>query len=419
MILSNVTLPSGISADICIENGVITEIGKTQGKGIDCSGLVCLPGLVDLHTHLREPGYETSETILSGSRAAAMGGYTAVFAMANTHPVTDTAEVAAQVRDLGLRAGYASVNPIGAITRGLLGDEVTDFAQMTSMAGVRIFSDDGNCVAKTDVMREAMIRAANASAVLAQHAQEPSMTVDAQMNSSALSVELGLKGWPAEAEASIIKRDAELALETGAHLHVCHITTAEGLEVVRWAKSKGANITAEVTPHHLLLTEELVRSYNPVFKVNPPLRNSEDVQTLRSGLIDGTIDVLATDHAPHSSEKKDCEWHRAANGMIGLEAAASVLQLVLISSGAGTWEDFARIASVKPAEIGALVDHGQIRVGKPANLTLIDPQASRRISNQSESLSRNNPWVDNELPGRVIHTVFNGKFTVKEGAIVD
>jgi dihydroorotase len=420
MILSSVTLPSGETTDITIDNGVITAIGRTQSKGIDCSGMVCLPGLVDLHTHLREPGYESSETIETGSAAAAMGGYTAVFAMANTLPVTDSAEVAEFVFEKGQRVGLVDVQPIGAVTKRLEGKELSDLEAMAlSKARVRVFSDDGNCVDDSGLMKRALIEAKRFDGVIAQHAQSHELTVGSQMNDSALSAELGLTGWPAAAEVEIIKRDIELSLELDARVHICHITTAEGLDVVRWGKSKGAKVTSEVTPHHLMLTQELVRTLDPVYKVNPPLRLKTDTIALREGLLDGSIDILATDHAPHAAEKKSCDWSMAANGMTGLEVAASVLQQVLIEEGGQGWEMFAKVASTIPSQIGRLFHHGQIAEGRQANLVLIDPSARRLIDSTTQSLSTNNPWIGLELPGRVVHTLLRGVFTVKDGQLAN
>jgi dihydroorotase len=417
IILKNVTLPNGSGADIAIENGHITQIGSVTGSGFDCSGLQALPGFVDVHTHLREPGFEASETILSGSKSAAAGGYTAVMAMANTSPVTDTPEVADFILDSGVKAGYVEVQPIGSVTKGLGGVELSDIKELSeSRSKVRMFSDDGVCVFDENLMREALLAVKNFNGVIAQHAQDPTMTVGAQMNAGALASELGLSGWPAEAEESIIKRDAQLAEQTGSRLHICHLTTAGAVEVVRWAKARGINITAEVTPHHLLLTEELVRSYDSVYKVNPPLRKLEDTIALREALLDGTIDVLGTDHAPHSREKKECEWQNAAFGMVGLEHAASVLQEVLIQSGA-SWERFASILSTKPAEIAGLDHQGKLSVGSSANITLIDPSAKRVIERQTNSKSVNNPFAGITLPGQIVHTIFQGRFTVMDSTV--
>ena len=417
LILKNVQLPTGAGADIEIENGRITSIGSLSDSGVDCSGLIALPGFVDVHTHLREPGFESSETIVSGSRSAAAGGYTAVLAMANTNPVTDNAEIADLILDAGLAAGLLEVQPIGSVTRGLQGQELSDIAGLAaSRSSVRMFSDDGVCVFDPELMRKALIAVKKFDGVIAQHAQDPTLTVGSQMNAGALATELGLTGWPAEAEEAIIKRDAQLAEETGSRLHICHLTTAGAVEVVRWAKKRGINITAEVTPHHLLLTEELARSYDPVYKVNPPLRRTEDTVALREALLDGTIDVLGTDHAPHSAEKKECEWQNAAFGMVGLEHAASVLQEVLIGNG-GSWERFAHVLSTKPAQIASLKNQGNLEVGAMANISLIDPTATRVIAKQTYSKSANNPFAGISLPGQVVHTIFEGRFTVKDSLI--
>ncbi len=410
--LKNATLPNGTDADIEIADGRITSIGKSSTSGLDCAGLIALPGFVDVHTHLREPGFESSETILSGSKSAAAGGYTAVMAMANTMPVTDKAEVADFILEAGRTAGYVQVQPIGSVTIGLKGESLSDIQGLAnSQSQVRMFSDDGVCVFDEDLMRQALVAVKAFGGVIAQHAQDPTKTVGAQMNAGALATELGLTGWPAEAEESIIERDALLAESTGSRLHICHLTTAGAVEVVRWAKKRGINITAEVTPHHLMLTEELVRSYDPVFKVNPPLRKLEDTLALRAALLDGTIDVIGTDHAPHSAEKKECEWQNAAFGMVGLEHAASVLQEVLIGSG-GSWERFSQIMSTKPAQIAGLANQGKLEVGALANLTLLDPSGKRVIQSQTNSKSANNPFAGIELAGQIIHTIYQGEFTV-------
>lgn len=417
VILKNIKLPNGSGADIEIQNGRITSIGAISNSGIDCSGLIALPGFVDVHTHLREPGFEASETILSGSRSAAAGGYTAVLAMANTNPVTDKSEIADFILDAGTAAGLVEVQPIGSVTKGLQGQELSDIAGLAaSRSKVRMFSDDGVCVFDPELMRSALLTVKKFDGVIAQHAQDPTLTVGSQMNAGALATELGLTGWPAEAEEAIIKRDAQLAEETGSRLHICHLTTAGAVEVVRWAKKRGINITAEVTPHHLLLTEELARSYDPVYKVNPPLRKTEDTLALRDALLDGTIDVLGTDHAPHSAEKKECEWQNAAFGMVGLEHAASVLQEVLIGNG-GSWERFAHVLSTKPAQIAALTNQGSLEVGSVANISLIDPSAKRMITRDTHSKSANNPFAGNSLPGRVVHTLYQGRFTVQDSII--
>ena len=419
IVLKGASLATGEKVDLKIENGLIVELGSVSESGIDCSGLVLLPGFVDVHTHLREPGFEASETILSGSRSAAAGGYTAVCSMANTHPVSDTAALVEQVHELGVAAGYVDVQPIGAVTKGLAGKELAEISAMaSSKAQVRIFSDDGSCVFDPELMEQALVQVKKFGGVVAQHAQDPSLTPNAQMNQGALATELGLAGWPAIAEEKIIERDALLAEKTGARLHICHLTTAGAVDIVRWAKSRGISITAEVTPHHLLLTQELVRSYDPVFKVNPPLRQTEDTLTLQEALIDGTIDVLGTDHAPHSAEKKDCEWDAAAFGMVGLENAAGVLQQVLIESGRSDWTRFAEVISTKPALLAGLKDQGALAIGSVANITLIDPSVQRVVAAKTQSKSSNNPFAGMKLPGQVVMTIYRGRFTVQDRELV-
>ncbi|MEV6778859.1 dihydroorotase [Streptomyces syringium] len=385
---------------------------------IEADGRILLPGLVDLHTHLREPGREDSETVLTGTRAAASGGFTAVFAMANTFPVADTAGVVEQVWRLGKESGYCDVQPIGAVTVGLEGKKLAELGAMhDSAAGVRVFSDDGKCVDDAVIMRRALEYVKAFDGVVAQHAQEPRLTEGAQMNEGVVSAELGLGGWPAVAEESIIARDVLLAEHVGSRVHICHLSTAGSVEIVRWAKSRGIDVTAEVTPHHLLLTDELVRSYNPVYKVNPPLRTEADVMALREALADGTIDIVATDHAPHPHEDKDCEWGAAAMGMVGLETALSVVQHTMVDTGLLDWEAVADRMSVRPAAIGRLEGHGRpIAAGEPANLTLLD-SAYRGVVDPAgfASRSRNTPYEGRELPGRVTHTFLRGRATVVDG----
>ena len=418
--LVGVTLPNGKLSNVAIDGDRITAVGQEQhGELIDCNGLVLLPGFVDLHTHLRQPGFEQSETVLTGSMAAAKGGYTAVHPMANTMPVADNAGVVEQVQRLGMDAGLVEVQPIGAVTVGLEGEKLAELGSMNaSKANVTIFSDDGKCVSDALVMRRALSYVKTFNGVIAQHAQEPRLTQNAQMNEGAVSAELGLAGWPAVAEESIIARDIMLAELTGSRLHVCHVSTKGSVEQIKLGKARGVQVTAEVTPHHLLLTDELARSYDPVYKVNPPLRTASDVQALREALIDGTIDVIGTDHAPHPDELKTCEWSNAAFGMLGLETAASIAQLVLIDSGKSTWERLAQVLSVVPAQISGMEHQGQeIAAGSYANLCLIDPQAKLSITDGGQSKSSNQPYKGMELPGRVVHTIFNGKFTVRNGEL--
>ncbi len=424
LLIQGASLFGGHSADIRVRDGVIAAVGSLSPelgeRTIDAAGLVAVPGLVDLHTHLREPGGEASETVLTGTRAAAAGGFTAVHAMANTSPVADTAGVVEQVQRLGERHGYATVRPIGAVTVGLEGRQLAEIGAMAhSSAAVRVFSDDGFCVHDPLLMRRALEYVATFGGVIAQHAQEPRLTEGAQMNESALSGELGLTGWPAVAEEAIIARDVLLAQHVGARLHVCHLSTAGSVEVVRWAKARGIHVTAEVTPHHLLLTEELARGYDPRFKVNPPLRRDDDVHALRQALADGTIDIVATDHAPHPDEAKQCTWAEAANGMVGLESALSVVQLAMVETGLLDWAGVARVLSTTPAAIGKLAGYdAPLEVGSAAHVTLVEPEARRTWSTEHlHGRSVNTPYTGRELPGRVVHTVHGGIVTVHDGVL--
>lgn len=416
----------GTRADFLVADGLIAEIGSrlsdARATVVDADGLVALPGLVDLHTHLREPGGEHSETILTGSRAAAIGGFTAVHAMANTSPVADTAGVVEQVQALGEDAGYVTVRPVGAVTIGLGGTRLAEIGAMArSRAKVRVFSDDGKCVADPLLMRRALEYVTTFDGVIAQHAQEPRLTEDAQLNEGAISSELGLAGWPAVAEEAIIARDVLLAQHVGARLHICHLSTAGSVDIIRWAKARGVQVTAEVAPHHLLLTEELALSYDARFKVNPPLRRTEDVEALRAGVADGTIDIIATDHAPHPAEGKDCAWAEAAFGMVGLESALSIVQASLVDLGHITWSDVGRVLSSAPAAIGRVDGYARgIAQGGRADFTLVDPSATRNFSvTQLRGRSVNSPYLGLSLPGRVMTTVHAGYLTVWDGELVD
>jgi len=426
IIIKGATLPDGTTTDILVDGGVVAETGtglSANGASvIDAHGLTALPGLVDLHTHLREPGFEQSETVLTGSRAAAIGGFTSVFAMANTSPVADTAGVVEQVASLGAAHGYVTVRPIGAVTTGLAGQALSEIGAMAgSRAAVRVFSDDGICVSDPLLMRRALEYVKTFDGVIAQHAQDPRLTEGAQMNEGALSSELGLAGWPAVAEESIIARDVLLAQHVGARLHICHLSTAGSVDVIRWAKARGIDVTAEVTPHHLLLTEQLVRGYDSRFKVNPPLRREEDVLALREALADGTIDIVATDHAPHPLEAKECAWDEAANGMVGLESALSVVQAAVVDTGYLTFSDVARVLSSKPAEIGRLAGYDTaFAPGNHANFTLYDAAASREFGTEHlHGKSVNSPYLARTLPGRVVATIHDGYATVLDGELVD
>jgi dihydroorotase len=417
-LIKNVSVVGNEPTDLLLRDGVVAEVGPglsaPDAEVIDGTGLVALPGLVDLHTHLREPGREDAETVETGSRAATLGGYTAVFAMANTSPVADTAGVVEQVWRLGREAALVDVQPIGAVTVGLAGERLAELGAMaTSAAKVRIFSDDGHCVADPRLMRRALEYVKAFDGIIAQHAEEPRLTEGAQMHEGEVSTRLGLTGWPAVAEEAIIARDVLLAEHVGSRLHVCHVSTAGSVEVLRHAKARGVRVTAEVTPHHLLLTDELAASYDPVYKVNPPLRTAADVQALRAALIEGVIDVVATDHAPHATEDKECEWAYARPGMVGLETALPVVLSVLGEQ----WDLIAERMSRAPARIAGLAGHGiDPAVGVPANLTLIDP-AARRVVDPSAlaSRSRNTPYAGTTLPGRIVATFLRGEPTVLDG----
>jgi dihydroorotase len=428
LLISGADLLGAGRQDVLVRDGVIAEIGtldpsaRTIDQTIEADGLIALPGLVDLHTHLREPGREDAETIASGSAAAAVGGFTAILAMANTTPVTDTAEAAERILDLGRLCGLVDVQPVGAVTKGLAGEELAELGLMArSRAAVRVFSDDGRCVHDARVMRRALEYVKAFNGVVSQHAQDPKLADShACCHEGELSGRLGLPGWPGIAEEVIVARDVMLARHTGSRVHIAHVSTAGSVEVIRWAKGQGISVTAEVTPHHLMLTTDLVAGYDPTFKVNPPLRPSEDVEVLRAALADGTIDAVATDHAPHARHDKEHAFVDAAFGMLGLETALSVVSDVMVSSGLLDWAGVARVMSVRPAQIAALTGHGRpIAVGEPANLTLVDPAATVTVDrDESLSLSRNNPWHGRRLTGAVSATVLHGVPTVLKGELV-
>lgn len=412
-------------SDLAIENEVFVDpsgvdAGAPGVEEIDATGLIALPGLVDLHTHLRQPGMDHAETVLSGSRAAAAGGFTCVHAMANTNPVADSVGVTDLVYRLGKEAGYVDVRPIGAVTKGVAGEELAGIAGMANGdAQVRVFSDDGHCVSDSLVMRRALEYVSTFDGVIAQHAQDPRLTEGAQINEGALSASLGLAGWPAVAEEAIIARDILLAEHTGARLHICHLSTAGSVEIVRQAKARGVSITAEATPHHLLLTEELTAGYDPIFKVNPPLRRNEDVEAVRAGVADGTIDIVATDHAPHPVEAKDCAFDEAAFGMLGLEVALNVVYKALVEPGHLDWAGVANVMSATPAAIGGVKGYdAPLELGAPAHLTLVDPEGEKKAV-MRYSRSSNNPYRDLTLPGSVQYTFYNGVATVAAGNLVE
>ncbi|SLM88789.1 dihydroorotase [Brachybacterium nesterenkovii] len=411
------------AADVLVAGGVIAAIGADleapeDAEVVEADGCILLPGLVDLHTHLREPGGEEAETVETGTRAAALGGFTAVHAMANTDPVADTAGVVEQVHARGEEAGWCDVRPIGAVTVGLGGQSLAPLdAMAASRARVRVFSDDGKCVHDPVLMRRALEYVKTFDGVIAQHAQDPRLTEGSQMHEGVVSAQLGLAGWPAVAEESIIARDVLLAEHVGSRLHVCHLSTAGSVEIVRWAKQRGVDVTAEVTPHHLLLTDERARGYDATFKVNPPLRTEADVEAVRAGLADGTIDIVATDHAPHPRDAKDREWDVAAFGMTGLETALPVLQATMVDTGRLSWRDVARVLSETPSAIARDEQQGRpLAVGEPANLLVWDPRpTSVVVPEEQATRSTNSPYRGQELPGRNVLTLLRGRPTVRDG----
>ena len=385
---------------------------------LDADGLIALPGLVDLHTHLREPGREDAETVESGTLAGARGGFTAVLAMANTTPITDTAEAAAHIAALGARSGYAEVVPVGAVSKGLDGVELAELGLMARCsAGVRVFSDDGHCVSDARLMRRALEYVRAFDGVVAQHAQDPQLAGSgACCHEGEISGKLGLSGWPPAAEAGIVARDVQIAELTRSRLHICHVSCAETVDVIRWAKQRSINVTAEVAPHHLALTTSEVLGYDPTYKVNPPLRPHEHVEALREGLADGTIDAVATDHAPHARHDKEHAFAEAALGMLGLETALAVVVETMINPGLLSWSELANRMSIMPAHIARLSGQGQpLAVGEPANVVLVDPSARTVVDRDaSASLSRNNPWHGRELPDPVVTTIWAGRVTYQK-----
>ncbi len=421
LLLVGADVVGGGRSDLGIRDGALVPAADVSptAERIDADGLVALPGLVDLHTHLRQPGREDAETIATGTRAAARGGYTAVLAMANLTPVTDTAEAAQHVATLGERDGSAEVVPVGAVSKGLAGSELAELGLMArSPARVRVFSDDGRCVADARLMRRALEYVRAFDGCIAQHAQDPQLAgPDACCHEGDISGRLGLPGWPAAAEATIVARDVHLAELTRSRLHVCHVSSAETVDVLRWAKARGIGVTAEVTPHHLMLTTDEVLGYDPTYKVNPPLRPAEDVEAVRAALADGTIDAVATDHAPHARHDKEHAFAEAAFGMLGLETALAVVLDTMVSTGRLDWPQVAMRMSHAPAHIARLPGQGQtLEAGQPANLMLVDPSARAVVDRDaSASLSRNNPWHGRELPDPVALTIWQGRITYRRG----
>ena len=421
LLIENLVDLDGSRRSFAISAGRFVDAGTLGGdiRRLDGKGRLITPGLVDLHTHLREPGREDAETVLSGSQAAVAGGYTAISAMPNTSPVADTAGVVEQVYRLGQSHGLCEVFPIGAVTVGQAGEQLAELVAMNqSEAQVRLFSDDGYCVWDPLIMRRALEYVKQFDGIIAQHAQDPRLTQESQMNEGIVSARLGLKGWPAAAEESIIARDILLTDHVESRLHICHVTTARGVELIRWAKARGIRVTAEVTPHHLLLTDQLAETYDPIYKVNPPLRTERDVMALREGVVDGTIDIIATDHAPHPTESKECEWQSAAFGMVGLETSLSVSYLALVSSGLMAWSQLIERMSITPAQIAGYSNQGSLENGAPASFAIFDPNQSWQVEPAAlRSKSKNTPFAQMELPGRVVATFFRGEFVFGEEAL--
>ena len=418
----------GDPVDVLIRDGLISAIGADAGAAAptdtevhDLGGSVLLPGFVDLHTHLREPGREDTETIASGSAAAALGGYTAVFAMANTQPPQDNQTVTDSVWRIGQEVGLCAVHPVGAVTVGLKGEQLTEMGQMAAgAAGVRVFSDDGMCVYDPLIMRRALEYSAGLGVLIAQHAEEPRLTKGAVAHEGPTAARLGLTGWPRSAEESIVARDAILARDAGARVHICHASTTGTVELLKWAKDQGISISAEVTPHHLLLDDSKLETYDGVYRVNPPLREAKDARALRAALVSGVIDCVATDHAPHAAQEKCCEFAAARPGMLGLETALPIVAALLVETGDMTWRDLARVMSVRPAEIAGLTDQGRpIEVGEPANLAVVDPDSSWTvIGDELASLSANTPYEGMTFSARVVGTIYRGRVTTRNGQVI-
>jgi dihydroorotase len=403
--------------DVAVADGRIASEASSDAEVVDCEGLLVLPGLVDLHTHLREPGLEHKETILTGTRAAAVGGYTAVSAMANTDPVIDHAGVVAEIRERARAAGLADVFPVGAITKGLAGESLAELGALVE-AGVRVFSDDGNWVPTPRMLRNALTyaKAFPEEVVIADHCEDASLVEGGQMHEGVHSSALGLAGRPAEAEEIVVARDIAIARMTGGRLHICHLSAARAVDLIRRAKADGVRVTAEVTPHHLVFTDDDLLGYDTNLKVHPPIRTAEDREALWAGLADGTIDAIATDHAPHAVEEKEAEFDRSPPGTIGLETAlAAVLTSVVTPGHVPLWRALEAM-TVAPARIlGAGGHGGPIEPGHPANLAVVDPGERWTVEAPFASKARNSAFLGHELTGRVRTTILRGERTAIDG----
>lgn len=415
----------GEPQDVLLSDGVIAKIGAdlsteapAEAEVLELNGQVLLPGLVDMHVHLREPGREDTETIASGSAAAAKGGFTAVFTMANTSPVMDDPAIAESVWYKGQNTNLCDVHPVGSISKGLEGKELTEFGMMAdSDAKVRMFSDDGKCVDDPRLMRRAIEYSRGMDVLLAQHCEEPRLTEGAVAHEGETAARLGLRGWPRVAEESIVARDALMARDYGGRIHICHASTEGTVELLRWAKTQDIPLSAEVTPHHLILTDSRLETFDGVNRVNPPLREERDTLALRQALIDGVVDCVATDHAPHSSEEKCCEFDQARPGMLGLETSLAIIADLFVINGDQDWRFVAKVMSERPAEITKLPGHGRpIAEGEPANLCVVDTNASWTAeAKEMASKSENNPYEGMPMPVRVSTTILRGKVTCHDG----
>ena len=421
--------PEGIGSesDILVSEGSIIRIEKgiqsSSAECVDGEGCLALPGLVDMHVHLREPGREDEEDIGSGSRAAVRGGFTVIGCMPNTDPTIDDVSVAEYVARRGEEEGFCRVIPHGAISRGRKGEVLANIGEMRrSGARVKCFSDDGAFTANSEIMRRAMEYGRGLGVVFLSHAEDPYLTGGGQMNEGYYSTLLGLRGMPAEAEEIAVFRDIKLAEMTGTRLHLCHVTTAGALKLVREAKKRGVSVTCEVTPHHFSLDDSLLTGYDTNLKVNPPLRSAADVEVILEGLADGTVDVIATDHAPHAVQEKESEFDRAPFGMVGLETALGLVITRLVATGLLSLETAISKMTVAPASILGLEEWGYVPTiaeGIPANITVVNTEKEWRVDPELfESRSRNTPFGGWSLKGTVEHTVYGGKLVVKDGRVI-
>ena len=418
----------GEPTQVLLRDGLIAEIGPDAGEQasagadiLDLDNQILLPGLVDMHVHLREPGRDDTETIATGSAAAAQGGFTAVFTMANTAPVIDNPTIAETVWYKGQKSNLCDVHPVGSISKGLVGKELTEFGMMAdSDAKVRMFSDDGKCVDDPRLMRRAIEYSRGVDVLLAQHCEEPRLTEGSVAHEGENAARLGLRGWPRVAEESIVARDAIMARDYGGRVHICHASTEGTVELLKWAKSQDIPLTAEVTPHHLILTDERLETFDGVNRVNPPLREERDTLALRQALIDGIVDCVATDHAPHGSEEKCCEFDKARPGMLGLETSLALIAQIFVLNGDQDWRFVARVMSERPAQITKLPGHGRpIAAGEPANLCVVDTETSWVAEGEKmASKSRNTPYEGMDMPVKISTTILRGKITCRDGQAV-